>query len=93
VPPPDRRSAEPRNTDRFVPVPDPHLKSIPSVFAKSRIEDMESSTELMKHAEHWGLLYPVFPNSTSFVRGFQCQLPPVLLGSSAKQPTLKDTGN
>ena len=54
-PPPDSVSIEPRIEDRFVPVPDPHLNSIPSVFASVRIESSESSTELMKHAEHCGL--------------------------------------
>jgi hypothetical protein len=32
---------------------------MPSVFARVRIESSESLTELMKQAEHWGLLYPV----------------------------------
>src|SRR6516164_8532315 len=64
VPPPERHSEEPRRGDKFVPVPDPHLKSMPSVFARVRIESSESLTELMKQAEHWGLLYPVTPNST-----------------------------
>ncbi len=92
MPPPESFSVDPRRTERFVPVPDPHLNSMPSVFARSRIEDIESCTALMKQAEHWGLLYPVFPNSTSFVSEFQCQLPPVFSGSSAAHPTLKNTG-
>src|SRR5579871_3303711 len=54
-PPPERFSIEPRIDDRLVPVPDPHLKSMPSVLARVRIESSESSTELMKHAEHCGL--------------------------------------
>ena len=40
--------------DRFVPVPEPYLKSIPSVLARVRIDSIVSSTELIKHAEHWG---------------------------------------
>src|SRR6185436_4257132 len=55
VPPPLRCSREERSEDRFEPVPEPYLKSMPSVFARPRIEDIESSTELMKHAEHCGL--------------------------------------
>ena len=39
---------------RFVPVPDPNLKSIPSVLASARIEAIESPHELMKQAEPWG---------------------------------------
>src|SRR5438477_7291288 len=54
VPPPFRFSRELRSDDRFDPVPDPYLKSMPSVFARPRIELIESSTELMKQAEHCG---------------------------------------
>src|ERR1019366_9298961 len=68
VPPPERRSVEPRSTDRLVPVPDPHLKSIPSVFARSRIEDIESSTELMKHAEACGFASTPTLNQTGEVK-------------------------
>src|SRR5207247_10507844 len=52
IPPPESCSFEERMGERLLPVPEPHLKSIPSVLAKSRIEDMVSSTELIKHAEH-----------------------------------------
>src|SRR2546422_11667389 len=51
VPPPDSCSLEERRTDRLVPVPLPNLKSMPSVLARSRIDSMESWTELMKQAE------------------------------------------
>src|SRR6202044_680753 len=54
VPPPRRFSRDPRIVDRFDPVPDPYLKSMPSVLASPKIESIESSTELMKHAEHCG---------------------------------------
>src|SRR6476659_1542785 len=54
VPPPFRCSRELRSADRFEPVPEPYLKSMPSVFARPRIDDIESSTELMKHALHCG---------------------------------------
>ena len=39
-----------------MPVPEPYLKSIPSVLARSRIESIVSWTELMKQAEHCGAL-------------------------------------
>ena len=55
VPPPERPSVEERSGDRLVPVPDPHLKSMPSVLARVRMESSESCTELMKQAEHCGL--------------------------------------
>src|SRR5256885_14860253 len=55
VPPPARSSFEERMEDRFDPVPEPYLKSIPSVFARDRIESIVSSTELMKHALPWAL--------------------------------------
>src|SRR3954447_24821487 len=54
VPPPARSSREDRIADRFDPVPDPNLKSIPSVLASVRIDSIVSWTELMKQAEHCG---------------------------------------
>ena len=54
VPPPASSSRDDRIGDRLVPVPDPYLNSIPSVFASPRIESIVSCTELMKHAEHCG---------------------------------------
>ena len=54
VPPPASDSRDDRSDDRLVPVPDPNLKSIPSVFASVRIDSSVSSTELMKQAEHCG---------------------------------------
>src|SRR5436305_6980549 len=54
VPPPASSSFDERIGDRFVPVPDPYLNSIPSVLASERIESIVSCTELMKHAEHCG---------------------------------------
>ena len=35
-------------------MPDPNLKSMPSVLASERIESSVSCTELMKQAEHCG---------------------------------------
>src|SRR5213594_4686166 len=54
MPPPESCSLEERMEERLLPVPEPHLKSIPSVLASSRIELIVSSTELMKQAEHCG---------------------------------------
>src|ERR1700739_3707643 len=54
MPPPESCSFEERIGERLLPVPDPHLKSMPSVLARSRIELIVSSTELIKHAEHCG---------------------------------------
>src|SRR4030095_7144149 len=54
VPPPASSSRDDRIDDRFDPVPDPYLKSIPSVRASVRIDSIVSCTELMKHAEHCG---------------------------------------
>ena len=54
VPPPASSSFDDRIGDRFVPVPEPNLNSMPSVRASDRMESMVSSTELMKHAEHCG---------------------------------------
>src|SRR5438477_9441777 len=54
VPPPLSSSFDERMGDRLVPVPEPYLNSMPSVLARPRIDSIESSTELMKHAEHCG---------------------------------------
>src|SRR3954468_24231724 len=54
VPPPASNSFEERIGDRFVPVPDPNLNSMPSVLASVRIESIVFWTELMKQAEHCG---------------------------------------
>ena len=54
VQPPASSSLDERIGDRFVPVPDPNLNSIPSVRASERMESIVSFTELMKHAEHCG---------------------------------------
>src|SRR5687767_10612607 len=56
VPPPARSSFEDRIFERLDPVPEPNLNSIPSVFARPRIDSIVSWTELMKHAEHCGAL-------------------------------------
>src|SRR5262245_3899990 len=55
MPPLESRSLLPRMGDRFTPAPEPYLKSIASVLARSMIEPMSSWTELMKQAEHCGL--------------------------------------
>src|SRR3954447_14932910 len=54
VPPPARSSRDDRMADRFDPVPEPNLKSIPSVLASVRMDSIVSCTELMKQAEHCG---------------------------------------
>src|SRR5918912_776450 len=54
MPPPDIRSLLERMVERFEPAPEPNLKSMASVLARSMIEPMLSWTELMKHAEHCG---------------------------------------
>src|SRR5512139_86216 len=54
MPPEESDSVDERRLERFEPVPEPNLKSIPSVLARSRIEDIESPTALMKQAEAWG---------------------------------------
>src|SRR5215510_12986992 len=92
IPPPESCSVEERSGDRLVPVPDPHLNSMPSVLASVRMESSESFTELMKQAEHCGLRYPVTPNCTLPVSGFQCQFCASEFGSRRSHPTLNHTG-
>ena len=54
MPPPASSSCDERIADRFEPVPEPNLNSIPSVLARPRIDSIVSCTELMKQAEHCG---------------------------------------
>jgi hypothetical protein len=54
VPPPETDSLLERKELKFVPVPEPNLKSRASVLARSMMPPIESSTELMKQAEHCG---------------------------------------
>src|ERR1035437_2048464 len=54
VPPPDIFSLLDRMVERLEPAPEPNLKSIASVLARSMMLDIVSWIELMKQAEHWG---------------------------------------
>src|SRR5258707_6707604 len=54
IPPPLSVSLLPRSVEKFVPVPEPHLNSIPSVRVSLMIDSMSPLTELMKHADHCG---------------------------------------
>src|SRR5260370_1150451 len=54
IPPPLSVSLLPRNVEKFVPVPEPHLKSIPSVRVSFMIDSMSSLTELMNHDQLFG---------------------------------------
>jgi hypothetical protein len=68
VPPPARCSFDERMDDKLLPVPDPNLKSMPSVRASVRIESIVSWTELMKHAEHCGALSKPQLNQTGLLK-------------------------
>src|SRR6185295_16230746 len=73
VPPPARSSFDERMGERLVPVPEPNLKSIPSVRASVRIESIVSCTELMKHAEHCGAFSKPQLNQTGLLKAaFWC---------------------
>ena len=56
VPPPAIFSRLDRIVDRLLPAPEPNLKSMASVLARSMMLVIESWTELMKQAEHCGLV-------------------------------------
>ncbi len=58
-----------RICDRLEPVPEPYLKSIPSVRARPRIDSIVSWTELMKQAEAWGWVSIPTLNQTGDVEG------------------------
>src|SRR5207344_262781 len=68
VPPPASTSRDERIDDRFEPVPDPNLNSMPSVLASVRIESIVSPTELMKHAEHCGAFSKPQLNQTGLLK-------------------------
>src|SRR6185503_8808675 len=68
VPPPARGSRDERMEERFEPVPEPNLKSIPSVLARPRIDSMVSFTELMKQAEAWGCFSMPTLNQTGLLK-------------------------
>src|SRR5258706_15617970 len=58
--------------EKFVPVPEPHLKSIPSVRVSPMIDSMLSLTELMKHAEHCGFGCTPTLNHTGELKAIFC---------------------
>src|SRR5207245_7791992 len=72
VPPPLSSSREERIGDRLVPVPEPYLNSMPSVLASVRIDSIESSTELMKQAEHCGSASEPTLNQTGELNDIFC---------------------
>src|SRR5256885_1772372 len=72
MPPPDNVSLLPRRLEKFVPVPEPHLKSMPSVRVKPMMDSMLSCTELMKHAEHCGLGCTPTLNHTGELKAIFC---------------------
>src|SRR5918997_358517 len=72
VPPPASSSLDERIDDRLLPVPDPYLKSMPSVLANVRIDSIVSSTALMKHAEHCGACSKPQLNHTGLLKAAFC---------------------
>ncbi len=72
VPPPWSSSLEERMGDRFVPVPEPYLNSMPSVLARPRMDSMVSSTLLMKQAEHCGSASIPTLNQTGELKDIFC---------------------
>src|SRR6202046_5589857 len=72
IPPPESDSWLPRSEEKFVPVPEPHLKSMPSILARFMIDFMSSFTELMKQAEHCGLGCTPTLNQTGELKAIFC---------------------
>src|ERR671929_1456487 len=72
VPPPASSSRDERIVDRLLPVPEPNLKSIPSVLASVRIESIVSLTELIKQAEHCGAASKPQLNHTGLLNAAFC---------------------
>src|SRR3954464_12339648 len=72
VPPPPSTPLDEGMGDRLVPVPEPYLKSMPSVLANPRIDSIESSTLLMKQAEHCGSASTPTLNQTGELNDIFC---------------------
>src|SRR6266852_7325333 len=72
MPPPESVSRLPRSEEKFVPVPEPHLNSMPSVLARFMIDAMSSCTELMKQAEHCGFACTPTLNHTGELKLIFC---------------------
>ena len=72
VPPPASGSFEERMPDRFEPVPEPYLNSMPSVLARPRMESMVSLTALMKHADACGCFSMPTLNQTGLLNAAFC---------------------
>jgi hypothetical protein len=72
VPPPASGSFDERMLERLLPVPEPNLNSMPSVFARPRIESIVSLTELMKHADAWGCFSIPTLNQTGLLKAAFC---------------------
>src|SRR2546425_12951498 len=73
VPPPASDSLEDRSTERLVPVPEPNLKSMPSILTSSRIDSIVSWTELMKQAEPcWARPATPMLNQTGLLKEARC---------------------
>ena len=53
-------------------MPEPNLKSIPSVRARPRIDSIVSCTELMKQAEAWGCFSMPTLNQTGLLKAAFC---------------------
>src|ERR1700690_432267 len=90
IPPPESDSRLPRREEKFVPVPEPHLNSIPSVLARFIIESMLSCTELMKQAEHWGLACTPTLNQTGELKAIFCS---TSRWASSSRNALLDSGD
>ena len=54
VPPPDSFSLEDRSFDQSAPTPEPNLNKRALSPMSFQMSSIESSTEMMKHAEAWG---------------------------------------
>ena len=93
VPPPDNFSMRPRSLEKFVPVPEPYLKTRASFFTSSKMDMRSSATDWMKHAETCGRAYESAVICTVFVARSTAKLPPEPpMPYSWNRPQLNHTG-
>ena len=81
-----------RSGDRLVPVPEPHLKSMPSVLARVRMRVERIVYRVDEAGRALRIAVAGRHRARRLDSGFQCQFCASELGSMRSQPTLNHTG-
>src|SRR5207302_6877844 len=93
VPPPERRSIFPRSLEKFVPLPEPYLKTRASSWTRLKIESRSSLQLWMKQADTCGRLYAFCVECALPVARSTAKFPPEpWILYSCQSPQLNQTG-